>query len=867
MNGRHGGNVRSLAQETGKTVEDILDFSANINPLGPPAWLPSLIHSLIGSLVHYPDPHCTGLVKAVAETYGLREEEIVVGNGSSELLYLLPRALGARRALIPVPAYSDYAVAAEIAGLPVEKLSLRERDDFVLDLKELESRLRAGDAVFIGQPANPTGYFCDGEALRALAGRHPEAHFVIDEAFADFLDEPDRLLDRRQSNVTVLCSLTKFYAIPGLRLGFAVADRTIAQRLRDLIPTWSVNTLAQAVGEQALRDREYGARTRQVVPALREQLTEELQKLPGLRIYPGKANFLLLRVDREDLDAPALAGQLLAAGIAIRCCDNIDGLNRRFFRIAVRREEENLRLCAALAGVLHPLRTTQGEAASSQGVLPRQPRPKPAIMFQGTCSNAGKSILTAALCRILLQDGYRVAPFKAQNMSLNSFVTHTGGEIGRAQAVQAQACRIEPDVRMNPLLLKPSTDMGSQVIVLGQPVGNMDFTQYTRRHEEFLETARSAYDSLAREYDVLVLEGAGSPAEVNLLHHDIANMKTARHAQAPVLLVGNIDRGGVYASFIGTLAVLPEADRARIAGFIVNRFRGTAALLADAHAYILGQTGRPVLGVIPELADLGLPEEDSVGFREGPFGKANSAEEQVEIAVLDFAHISNFTDLDPLRSEPDVRLRLVRTPGELGAPEAVILPGSKNVVADLAFLRESGLAEKLLALQKAGKTEIIGLCGGLQMLGREIADPHGIESAGMTMPGLGMLPLTTVLAPEKLLAQTTARHLASGLEVRGYEIHHGRTEGMDALPVMTKPDGEAIGTGTADGRVWGTYLHGVFDSDAFRRWFIDRLRVKKGLPPLGRGTSYNLEPAFDRLAESVRACLDLDRIYRVMGLK
>ena len=868
MNRRHGGNVHDLSRATGKAVEDILDFSANINPLGPPAWLPGLIKAHIGSLVHYPDPQCTDLVRTVAETYGLSRDEIVIGNGSSELLYIIPRVLGVRRALIPVPAYGDYALAAARAGLEVEKLPLREEEQFCLDLVALEARLRDGEVVFIGQPANPTGYACPPEALRGLAARHRRTKFIIDEAFADFLKDQDRLLFRRPSNVIVLCSLTKFYAIPGLRLGYAVADRDIAQRIGELVPTWSVNTLAQAAGEKALRDREYQERSRKTTQVLREELIDAVESMPGLTVYPGEANFLLVRVDRDDLDAPAIARELIAEGIAIRLYDNCEGLGERFFRIAVRRAEENERLCEALTRIFGVSATASFNPPPRGGrVRERVARPKPAVMFQGTCSNAGKSVLAAAMCRILLQDGYRVAPFKAQNMSLNSFVTPGGGEIGRAQAVQAQACRIEPDVRMNPLLLKPSPDTGSQVIVLGKPVGNMDFNQYTRHHEEYLAVARQAYNSLAAEYDVMVLEGAGSPAEVNLRRHDIANMKTALYARSPVLLVGNIDRGGVYASFVGTLELLSEADRALIAGFVVNRFRGTASLLGSAHDFILQRTGRPVLGVIPELLDLGLPEEDSVGFREGAVGGAVDDGEGVEIAVIDFAHISNFTDLDALRIEPDVRLRLVRSASDLGTPDAVIMPGSKNVIADLASLRSNGLGVRLLELAKAGGTEIVGLCGGFQMLGREIADPHGIESTGKTLPGLGLLPLTTVLQPEKLLKQTKAAHIASGLEVRGYEIHHGRTEGGDVLPVMEKADGELVGVGTDDGWVWGTYLHGVFDADLFRRWFIDRLRVRRGLLPLGTGAVYNLEPAFDRLAAAVRDNLDMNSIYQMMGLR
>jgi cobyric acid synthase CobQ len=466
-------------------------------------------------------------------------------------------------------------------------------------------------------------------------------------------------------------------------------------------------------------------------------------------------------------------------------------------------------------------------------------------------------------------------------MSLNSFVTREGGEMGRAQAVQAQACRIEPDVRMNPILLKPNSDTGSQVIVCGKPVGNMDVAAYIRYKPEAFAAAKRVFDELAAEYDVVVLEGAGSPGEVNLKAHDIVNMKMAAYAGAPVLLVGDIDRGGVFASFVGTMEVLAEWERALIAGFVVNRFRGKEALLADALEYTLRHTGRPVLGVVPYIRELGLPEEDSVSFKDGAFdaraphpslspGGRGSGEgdAHIEVAVLDLPHISNFTDFDALRLEPDVRVSIVRSGEELRAPDAVVLPGSKNVSGDLEHLRRTGLERKVLALAAAGKTEIVGLCGGLQMLGEKIEDPHRLESSCAALPGLGLLPLATTLAREKTLRRVSATHLPSGHQVTGYEIHHGRSDTSRAQPLVRREDGEIIGAGSAEGLVWGTYLHGIFDADEFRRWFVDRLRTRKKLPALGKVCArYDLEPAFDRLADTVRRALRMDEIYRLLGLR
>jgi cobyric acid synthase len=530
-------------------------------------------------------------------------------------------------------------------------------------------------------------------------------------------------------------------------------------------------------------------------------------------------------------------------------------------------------------------------------------------MFQGTSSNAGKSLLTAAFCRILLQDGFHAAPFKAQNMSLNSFVTRDGREMGRAQVVQAQACRLEPDVRMNPILLKPNSDTGCQVIVRGKPLGNMRVGEYVDYKREGFGVARESYDSLAAEFDAVVLEGAGSPGEVNLKSHDIVNMRMARHARAPVLIVGDIDRGGVFASFVGTMEVLAAWERKLVAGWVINRFRGDAGLLGPALDYTLRHTGRPVLGVVPYLHGLNLPEEDSVEFKAQGAARVGrianpscheadltnglairpTGKDYVEIALVDLPHLSNFSDFDAFRVEPDVRLRIVRGPSDLDQPDALLVGGSKNTLGDLAYLRSSGLAERICRLARSGRCEVVGICGGFQMLGQEIRDPLGIESsrhtpcavcsasaplapaatpAGEDSRGLGLLAVNTVLAAEKTLRRTAACHAASGLEVTGYEIHHGQTDVGPCMPEFRRPDGQILGAASPDGGVWGTYLHGVFDCDAFRRWFIDRLRVRRGLAPIGRVVGrYDIEPALERLAEAVRRALPVERIYRMMGLR
>jgi len=855
----HGGNIGLLAERAGLPMEEILDFSASINPLGPPGHLRSLVNRSLGQVVHYPDPHACGLAAAIADHHGVLSEQVVVGNGSTEILFALPRVLGVSGALIPVPSYLDYRTAAVREGLAVEEPALAEADGFDVSWTALEKKLEGGLMVILGQPNNPTGRLFDTDRLAEMAQRHPDTFFVVDEAFADFVPDYRSTIHWGRPNIVVVRSMTKFYAVPGFRLGYAMADAQVAARLRKFLPPWTVGSVAQAVGRGVLEDRAYADRSRSEVERLREALAADMAALPGLKVYSGAANFLLVRVARKDVDAVALEEMLLAQGIAIRVCANFGGLGKAYFRVAVRKGPENRRLVAALSALLQP----------SRGVAATRRRKTPAIMFLGTSSNAGKSVLTAAMCRILLQDGYTVAPFKAQNMSLNSHVTADGKEMGRAQVVQAQACRRAPDARMNPVLLKPNSDMGSQVIVMGKPIGNMVVSDYIAYKSQILETVRKAYDTLAAEVDVVVLEGAGSPAEINLKSHDIVNLAMAEYARAAALIVGDIDRGGVFAAFAGTLDLLSEDERKRIAGFVINRFRGKQDLLDDAIAFTQRHTGLPTFGVVPYLADLGLPEEDSVSFKTGPACREETgARRQVEIAVVDLPHISNFTDFDALKIEPDVRVRIVRRVAELGRPDAVILPGSKNVIEDLAHLRRSGLVDAIQAMARTGKVELVGICGGFQMLGEKIEDPLAIESLSGRIQGLGLLDGITILAAEKSLRLVGARHVASGLSVRGYEIHHGRTRSANLTACVVRDDDEVIGIASPDGRVWGTYLHGIFDDDAFRRWFVDRLRACRGLEPVGRiVAAYDVDAALDRLAAVVRQSLRIEEIYQRAGLR
>ncbi|MDP2847695.1 MAG: cobyric acid synthase [Humidesulfovibrio sp.] len=880
----HGGNIWKLAERAGVRPEDMVDFSANINPLGPPRWLPEAVSDALSQVAHYPDPEASDLTLAACELYKVWPTQAVAGNGASELLpaiCLLAARQGLTRAVIPVPAYVDQDRCCRLAGLEVENLLCTAQKGFAPDLEALAARLDRPALVLLTSPNNPTGVCIPARHVRDLARAFPQSLFVVDESFADFVPNIDdetsggagRLVRQRPDNVIVLVSMTKFYAVPGLRLGLCFASPDNAQRLRRRLPAWNVGTLAQKVGARCLRDLEYRSRTIREVASLREALTAELRDIPGLRVFPGQANYLLCRLDRVGMNAQPLFERLLSEGLAIRLCMNFDGLDDSYFRIAVRTKEENSKLVDALARF-------SGIVKAQPLVKPRR---APAIMVQGTCSNAGKSVLAAGLCRILLEDGFDVAPFKAQNMSNNSAVTPDGREIGRAQATQAQACRLTPDARMNPVLLKPTGDTGSQVLIHGRAVGNMNVQEYHAYKPQAWAAVTSAYDSLAAEHQVMVLEGAGSPAEVNLKDQDIVNMKMALHAGAKVLLVGDIDRGGVFAALSGTFDILDEAERALVVGHVLNKFRGDASILGPALDFLYRRTGRPVLGVIPWLPDLSsgaLPEEDSLGIRNTVTDQPTRRPDSLDIAVVVPLRISNFNDLDPLAAEPDVRLRLVRDVRDLGTPDAVILPGSKNTIDDMRALRGAGLAAALRALPAS--TSVIGICAGLQMLGLRVDDPLGLESGQKSADGFGLLALSTELKRIKTLTRVALRHPFSGHAISGYEIHHGETTldtvapDAQAAALFTDASGRALAYGLADAdlaatgfpRVWGTYLHGIFDEDAFRRQFLDALRVRKGLAPLNTPqTRFGLEPALERLADSLRKHLDMGRVYQAMGLQ
>ena len=486
------------------------------------------------------------------------------------------------------------------------------------------------------------------------------------------------------------------------------------------------------------------------------------------------------------------------------------------------------------------------------------------LMVCGTASGVGKSVLVSALCRIFLRRGLRVCPFKAQNMSLNSYVTLDGGEIARAQVVQAQASGIEPDVDMNPVLLKPSSNAMAQVILRGRPIGKYSALQYKNLKAKIWPAVCGSLDRIRKDYDLVIMEGAGSPAEINLLSHDITNLKIADYARSPALLVGDIDKGGVFASIYGTIALLPERLRCRIRGLVINKFRGDKRLLKSGLDYIEKATAKKVCGVIPYFRDILIPEEDSANIEI----KKNKTGHPIKIAVLRLPHISNFTDFDSLAYESDVDLSYTQGKKDLEDADMLIIPGSKNTLVDMRYLHNSGLTQVIKQLPQKGAL-IFGVCGGFQMLGVKIVDPLGVESDLKEIEGIGLLKVRTSFGKEKILRRVSGRMLENNIRVSGYEIHHGITShlnGQKALFALTDISGKSYSDGAVsnDGLAYGSYLHGVFDEPGFRNLILNKLRMKKGLPIKDRASGIDLEAEFEKLADLAEKNLDMRWLDKII---
>ncbi len=863
---QHGGNAMAMADALGlsECPSIALDFSVNLNPLGPAPAIRRVLWRSEEIASRYPGEYAADACRALADAHGLLPEQVVVGNGSTEVFGWILQALRPAQVGVVEPCYAGYREVCDANQTTVTRvMTLSADSQFALvDMPELPEGV---ELLFIGSPNNPTGVTVSRDVLMAIAARNPQCTLVVDASFADFLPEPMAICptgDELPNNMVVVKSLTKCFCIPGLRLGMAWGRASLMDRIRQVRLPWSVNGLSQALAPQLYADTAYLEQTRLQVRSLREAFATALSALPGVTVFPSEADFLLVQLP-EAWPVSRLCKELLQQGILIRSCANYEGLGERYCRLAVRPQHEQQQLLAAMSRLL----------GGGYCTTPAVPAKRPAIMVVGTTSDAGKSIIAVGLCRLLARRGVRVAPFKAQNMALNSYVTREGGEMGRAQVTQANAAGVNPHTDMNPVLLKPLGENGSQVIVNGQPIGNLKAREFYAAKADMRRAAHEAYDRLAAQHEMIVLEGAGSPAEINLMEEDFVNMDMAAYAGARTVLVADIDRGGVFATIFGTLALIPARYRALITGIIINKFRGDVSLLESGIRDIEAMTGTPVLGVLPYCRDLGIEEEDSLGL-ERPRGTGGAA---LDVAVIRLPRISNYTDFLCMEGDGGINIRYVETPAALGAPDLIILPGTKSTRDDLQWLHDVGFSASLHQAREAA-TPIIGICGGFQMLGLSVADTDGVEGESGTTDGLGMLPITTRLNPDKELAQvagvtgTNLPFCPAGTPFHGYEIHAGTTTISEtaATPLaitrrshteVTEPAG-AI---SEDGLAFGCYVHGFFDDHQLRANLWSWLCQRKGIPKdAATATEKTQSAAFDRLADLMEAHLDLAMISQLL---
>lgn len=745
----------------------------------------------------------------------------VVGLGPGDVLHLTPAARAAIELADVIAGYKTYLDLVPELIVGKELLSSGMRQEVERCRAALE-RAEAGAKVAL---------ICSGDA-----GVYGMAGLVLE------------LLDGRELDIEMVPGVSAVQAAAS-RLGAPLMHDFAVISLSDLLTPWAL-----------IRQRLNAAATADFVVALYNP------KSKGRTTQIGAARDILLRH----------RGPQTPVGIVRNACRA--GEEVCITTLAEMLEQEIDMFSLVIIGNSSTRIDSAGRMLTPRGYAGKYFTPQPdssetkkakALFIGGTGSDVGKSIINAGLCRIFARRGWTVAPFKAQNMALNSAVTPDGGEIGRAQALQAAACGLEPHIDMNPVLLKPNSDTGSQVIIHGRPLGNMTVRQYHEFKPEAFKLVAESYRRLAAQVDLVVLEGAGSIAEINLMAHDITNLKAAALAEAPVILVADIDRGGVFAAIVGTVELLSPVERSQLKGIIINKFRGDASLLKSGIETIEDRTGLPVLGVVP-VGQFSLPEEDSVALgRKQPVKKAG-----VQIGVVKLPRISNYTDFDPLERELDVALQYIENPEQLDGLDLLIIPGTKSTLADLEFMQESGLAAAIRRYHAAGG-RVIGICGGFQMLGNSLSDPEGVESERAEATGLGLLDVDTVLKPGKQTHQVTARFqqaaYAAGFgglaDVTGYEIHAGESEcGIMSRPLLQllSRSGEPVnisdGAVSADGRVWGTYLHGFFDDDQVRYAVLAPLRAGRGTAPVLHAAQQSLDTELNKLADHLETHLDIEQI-------
>jgi adenosylcobyric acid synthase len=862
----HGGDLHRATARFGRS--HFLDFSSNLNPFAhfPLPDSPEL-HA---SVSRYPSAGADDLLPCLAAATNHPAHQLIPTAGAIEGIYLAARLFPNSPAIIPAPSFPDYLRAAHAAGLKIPTT-----DPPHADLPSLATRLseytdRHPPVILLGNPNNPTGLLHSrsdlSQLVRSNIGQH--AHWIIDEAFIHLVDaDSPSLLPELHNlpNVIVIGAWTKSCAIPGLRLGYiATSNQRYQDRLRALQPPWSVNGPASLWARTHLNERLpliLRQHARQIASE-RAHLIAAINALPGLKAYPSATNFFL--VQSNTLPGETLRDSLGFKGILLRDHQGLR-MDSNLSRSAVRTREENMRLIEALTS----------SVTSSTVSRPAHPAKKLAkvIAVLGSSSNSGKSWVATALCRLLANRGFRVAPFKAQNMSNNSAATPCGAEIGRAQAAQAEACRIAPSPLMNPVLLKPAGNSSSQLVVLGKAQKHIPAREYYQHIEPLRTIAHTALDHLRENFDVIVTEGAGSPVELNLMDRDIANLDPVRHANGRWLLVTDIEKGGVFAQAAGTWNLIPTPDKSSCIGLVVNKFRGDLSLFANAGEYFRNVFGAPFLGTLPFAPDLQPESEDTLSNRtQNKREKVPpSKSRRLVVRWISFPSISNAQDLEPWSTDPGIDIQSATTPEEIAQADLLILPGSKNTLADFDWLNASGLAPAIQTFAQHNRP-IVGVCGGFQMLGETLEDPHARDGTGGTRTALGLLPVSTTFQEQKTVRQVTASFGEDSWTP--YEIHMGTTRpSITADPSMThvftcSTDADRdFSEGVSLNKVLGTYLHGCFESAAFRRhlcalarpdlpsdslvnpapWRLEKERIYDGMADL-LARYLNLEPILEYLA-------------------
>lgn len=846
----HGGDVLSYKEKYGKLP--LYDFSANTSPLG----LPSLVKERLSELVSdsyilscYPDSQCRELRKALSERYKISENFIVCSSGAADIFFRLCNFLKPKSALIIEPAFNEYRHALDLCAC----------DNVARKCYSDDIDISGYDIVFCCSPANPTGEILSKFQIDILYDKCEKANaiFVLDSCFSDFCIESKRIVEKlccnieKYKNLILVNAFTKYYGLAGLRVGFAISfDKNIITGIKNNGQPWAVSTEAQEAAIAALKDYDYEKKLLTLVESEREYLKSELRKIEGISKISGRANFILFESSKN------LLSSLEEKGFLVRNCDDFSFLplddGKRFYRICVKKHDANVALINAIKDSL---------------CIIKDKRKCACLMVQGTMSNAGKSFIVAALCRIFKNKGYRVAPFKSQNMALNSAVTEDGLEIGRAQAMQAEASGKKADVRMNPILLKPNSDTGSQVIVNGRVVGNISARDYFKVKKSYIPLIKKSFESLASENDVVIVEGAGSPAEINLKQDDIVNMGLAKILDIPVILAADIDRGGVFAQLYGTLELLDSDEKDRIKGLVINKFRGDVSILQSGIDKIEELTDKKVIGVIPML-HVDIDDEDSLSER---LNNVSNKKAPIRIAVIRLAHISNFTDFEPFEKNKCCSVMYVKSVDELDFfnPHLIIIPGTKNTILDFYNLKTSGL-EARINQYAAKNVPIIGICGGFQMLGKKISDPVCMENASpCEVIALDLLDVETVFTDDKELKQVNGSlpvidgffSCLSNLKYSGYEIHAGKSNGLN----------ENF-SGLAKDNIFGTYVHGIFDSDDIVKSLVNALAKRNNISldnyisDADKSYFSYREEQYNKLAEEVESVLDMNYIEKIMGL-